>query len=80
MKDIKLSVSPNPASTEILVNATENIKSVELYDIRGRRMMVKENINLNQTRVNVTSLIEGTYLVKTTSGGETTTTQVLIKH
>ncbi len=80
LKDIKLSVSPNPASTEILVNATENIKSVELYDIRGRRMMVKENINLNQTRVNVTSLIEGTYLVKTTSGGETTTTQVLIKH
>ncbi len=80
LKDVKLTVSPNPASNEVLVNASENIKSVEIYDIRGRRMMVKDNINLNQTRINVTHLNNGTYIVKTLVDGEVTTNQIMIKH
>ncbi len=80
LRDVKLTVSPNPASNEILVNASENIKSVEVYDIRGRRMMVKENINLNQTRINVTTLKDGTYIVKTLIDGEVTTNQIMVKH
>lgn len=80
LRDVKLTVSPNPASNEILVNASENIKSVEVYDIRGRRMMIRDNINLNQTRINVTTLKDGTYIVKTLVDGEVATNQIMVKH
>ena len=43
-------------------------------------MMVKENINLNQTRINVTNLKDGTYIVKTLVDGEITTNQIMVKH
>lgn len=80
LKDVKLTVSPNPASNEILINASENIKSVEIFDIRGRRIMLKDNINLNQTRINVTSFGEGSYIVKTLIGSEVSTQQIMVKH
>ena len=80
LKDVKVSVSPNPASNEILINASETINSVELYDITGRRIMVKENINQNQVRLQITSVKEGTYIVKSNIGGEINTTQILVKH
>ena len=80
LRDVKLTVSPNPAFNEILVNASENIKSIEVYDIRGRRMIIKDNINVNQTRINVTTLKDGTYIVKTLVDGEVTTNQIMVKH
>jgi hypothetical protein len=80
LRDVKLTVSPNPASNEILINASENIKAVEVYDIRGRRMMIKDNINQNQTRINVTTLKDGSYIVKTLVDGEVTTNQIMVKH
>ena len=36
LKDIKLSVSPNPTSNEILVNATSNIAAVNVFDLTGK--------------------------------------------
>ncbi len=80
LRDVKLTVSPNPAFNEILVNASENIKSIEVYDIHGRRMIIKDNINVNQTRINVTTLKDGTYIVKTLVDGEVTTNQIMVKH
>ena len=80
LKDVKLTISPNPAAYEVLVNSSENIKNIEVFDIRGRRIMVKDNINLNQIRINTTSIKNGTYIIKTLVDGEIISNKIIIKH
>jgi hypothetical protein len=80
-KDIKLSVSPNPTSNEILVNATSNIAAVNVFDLTGKSIYSVQNNNTNSIRISVANLPEGTYVVKsTTIDGETVSNKIVVKH
>ncbi len=81
LKDIKLSVSPNPTSSEILVNSTANIAAVNVFDLAGKSFYSIQNNNTNSIRISVANLPEGTYVVKTTTvDGETASNKIVIKH
>ncbi len=81
LKDIKLSVSPNPTSNEILVNATSNIAAVNVFDLAGKSFYSIQNNNTNSIRISVANLPEGTYVVKTTTvDGETVSNKIVVKH
>jgi hypothetical protein len=81
LKDIKLSVSPNPTSNEILVNATSNIAAVNIFDLTGKSIYSIQNNNTNSIRISVANLPEGTYVVKsTTIDGETVSNKIVVKH
>ncbi len=81
LKDIKLSVSPNPTSNEILVNATSNIATVNVFDLTGKSTFSIQNNNTNSIRISVANLPEGTYVIKTTTvDGETVSNKIVVKH
>lgn len=56
-----LTVSPNPASSEVKISGVE-AKKVVIYDLSGRQVLVKEDANV----VNIEGLAAGVYLVQVT--------------
>jgi hypothetical protein len=80
VRNIKLSISPNPTSNEILVNANSSISLVELFDITGKCFYSNKNANTNSIKIPVVNLVAGTYFVKTTIDGEMSSNKILVKH
>ncbi|RZK11786.1 MAG: T9SS type A sorting domain-containing protein [Flavobacterium sp.] len=67
---------PNPVKDFLTLSHTENISSVEVYNLLGQKMLVK-TINATQGQLNLSELSSGTYLVKAASGTEIKTIKVL---
>lgn len=55
---------PNPATENILLKATETIKSVQLFDLNGRVIMDLNSLNHQQYNLNVSALPKGMYFAK----------------
>ncbi|WP_347216928.1 T9SS type A sorting domain-containing protein [Chryseobacterium sp.] len=65
----KTTISPNPTVDYLNVNSAEKIKSVEIFDMSGRKM----NTNLNENRIDVKNLNPGSYIISIeTKEGKTT--------
>ncbi|HEY9113856.1 MAG TPA: Omp28-related outer membrane protein [Bacteroidales bacterium] len=61
-QEIKLSVYPNPASDKLFVKSETPIRTIEIHDISGRKLLkVTSESYLEQ--LNVSSLKSGTYLL-----------------
>jgi len=60
------SLSPNPAKADVTIKATENkmIKSLEVYNILGKKLFSKDNINTESFVLPIQNLSNGIYLVK----------------
>ncbi|MDG1160624.1 MAG: GEVED domain-containing protein, partial [Flavobacteriaceae bacterium] len=56
--DRTVSVYPNPSSSDIFLKSSENILKVELYDLRGRKIIQQNNLNKFETQFNVEHLKE----------------------
>ena len=71
-----LTVSPNPASTEVKV---ENAAGAQIfvYNIAGQQVMSIANAEANET-LNVSNLTAGLYIVRVVNGNEVTTAKVSI--
>jgi hypothetical protein len=68
--DIKIitdvNIYPNPATDNItiqLINPKQSIKSISIFDIRGKEVINKQ-LNSNQLQLDVSSLSSGVYLIK----------------
>jgi hypothetical protein len=61
------------SSTEQLGSdyAMEQIKSVVLYTVLGKRVIELNTINKSQTTLNISSLAKGIYLIEVTSNSNT---------
>lgn len=62
----QINVYPNPVSTQLNVNIPSKIKegvSLEIYNVLGKRIMVKDTNDLNNT-LNISDLSNGVYLLK----------------
>lgn len=76
-------VSPNPFENEFTINVPEEyqIKSIELYDLLGKRVLNFEDINPenNQLKINTTNLSNGMYILKIKNDNGSTITKKLVK-
>jgi hypothetical protein len=71
-----LSVYPIPAKDYINIKSNEAIKQIELISISGERLMIETG---NITRVNVSDIPNGYYLLKTvTETGNSSVTKIAI--
>jgi len=67
-----ISIYPNPASTNLTINISDNIfekGELAIIDTRGRLVM-QQNISTNQTVVDVAKLVNGYYIVRLTINGK----------
>ena len=53
---------PNPANNHINIYSNNEISKIEIYDLFGKKLLLKEKDNLN--RVNLTQLSSGVYFLK----------------
>ncbi len=59
-----LSIFPNPSSSEItVVSKNQNISSIAVFDVSGKRLIDVNNIDLERQNINISSLAEGIYFV-----------------
>ncbi len=81
-----ISVWPNPANNELSVEvlqASVNDTKIELVDLTGKVVLSKVVSDIMQEgafKLDVSSINNGLYIVKITSGEETSTTKVSIAH
>lgn len=64
--DASISVYPNPTNSVININASNTIKSIELYDVQGRLLQTKLENNVN-SKIDITNKQNGIYFLKITS-------------
>ncbi len=75
----EVSLYPNPANEEVIVDATDNYTTASIYNLNGS---VIETINLDtETNFNVTQLSDGVYIVKLFGADNVIQTQkIVVKH
>ena len=56
-------IYPNPINSILNINATENIKYIEIYDVTGK-MVKTYDVNSNQIQLDLSALIKGFYFLK----------------
>jgi hypothetical protein len=60
-----VNVYPNPARTIITIDGNQNqIHSFELFDLSGRKMLIRNEINLNHFQIDISKLLPGIYFIK----------------
>lgn len=64
----KLKAYPNPVKDILLVSDTENISSITVFDILGQQLIVQP-VNTSESRVDMSGLTTGVYIVKIISDG-----------
>lgn len=65
-KEVELSsvsIFPNPATTQFMIQSDYKINSVEIYDVAGRLIQVSK-LNSNQSSQNISQLPKGMYILK----------------
>jgi ELWxxDGT repeat protein len=64
--DLKIRLYPNPASTSVKISALNNraISKIEVFNIMGKRVLVKNEENKTNTSLNTSKLSSGIYLIK----------------
>ncbi|MGJ8665576.1 MAG: GEVED domain-containing protein [Patiriisocius sp.] len=67
---------PNPTSGVLTLNAMDNIGVVEFYNLLGQKM-VSENVNGVSTRLNLSELKTGVYLMQVEVNGQTGTYKIV---
>lgn len=62
----RFSISPNPTNKSPIIKATQNhyIKSVSVFNILGRRIFFKQNINDKEFVLPIDKNLKGVYIVK----------------
>ncbi|HTF21101.1 MAG TPA: T9SS type A sorting domain-containing protein, partial [Chryseolinea sp.] len=72
---------PNPVVDDLVrVSVPMGINFVlEVYDVTGRRMMVREGNSEELSSFNTTSLRNGQYMLRITSGAQVTTHKFVVQ-
>lgn len=70
------SVYPNPVKDVLNLSYTKDISNVSVHNLLGQKVMTK-SINATQTKIDMSNLSNGTYLVKVTVDGLVKTIKVV---
>ena len=76
--DNKLSIFPNPSNGVLNIKASQNISSVNIYNMIGNLVMVKSIAN-NQSILNIESLTNGVYFIELNLNNGSTLNSKIIK-
>ena len=76
---IAVTIYPNPATSNVFVKVgSAAIRSVELYDVAGRKVYSEEVQKDSLLRINVSNLSKGLYMLKITGISQKETTRKLL--
>jgi hypothetical protein len=73
-----VSVFPNPASEEVMVNSPEDMASIAIYNLAGSQICSNHPQKMHQT-IDVSAFPKGMYLVKIVTANATTTQKLIVK-
>lgn len=78
---IRVDISPNPANSQISISCkgVEGSMKVELISVLGSKLLEK-TFEGNDGYLEVSSIPDGVYLIRTTIGTETAVKRVKIQH
>ena len=71
--DSRISVYPNPTANRIYIQG-ENVLQAELFDLRGRKVKVT-----NQKQIDLSDITSGSFILKVTAGNNNTKSFKIIK-
>lgn len=80
----ELSVWPNPAKNAVRLTYLPSNEgqpaNLQLFNTTGRLVIAKTIVGTYDSELDVSALSDGVYLLRLTSGGETVTKRVVVKH
>jgi len=78
---LNLQYGPNPVSDQLFVHLDGNCTDarLEVFDLRGTRVL-QQQMNTQESALNVQGLSEGLYILKYTAGQQCQTVKFLVKH
>ncbi len=71
-----LRIYPNPVIDILTISAAENISEIKISNLLGQKILSKSNLS-SEEKINVSSFVNGWYLVQTTIGNSTKTVKFL---
>jgi hypothetical protein len=74
----KISIAPNPSSSEINIQSDELISQINIYSTQGN-IVYSEQLNSKQSSVSISDLNEGLYIVQVKFLDGKTTNKKIIK-
>ena len=72
-----ISIYPNPAKDKLFIISQRQLKSIEIFDVSGKRCFIK-NKNLIGSSVNIQGLSQGIYTVKVVDEKSTTQLKLFV--
>lgn len=73
-----MSLYPNPATSNLTINFTEQVEMIKIYSVEGREMMQFVPSSLTET-INISSLNSGVYFVVSQKGNEKSVQKLIVK-
>jgi hypothetical protein len=80
LRNINLSISPNPANSLLYINSNNLIQHAELLDMMGKRVFASQNNKTNSLSIDVSKLPNGNYALKTTIDGTSKVQKIVVSH
>jgi len=74
----QLSVYPNPSSGLFYVNLSQSNTQVEVFNLVGEKVLVKTQLNKGVNAIDISTMPEGSYLVRIMNGNEVVTKKIVI--
>ena len=71
-------IYPNPAIEYVRIKANSEIESLVIYSIDGK-VVYSEDVNQEETMINVAGFAKGSYLVKMLTNGEVVVKRIIVK-
>ncbi len=76
-ENVNIFPNPNSGQQNIIVNATENIKSVTIKDLLGKEVKFISNINSTEYNADLNSLSNGVYIITIGFDGKTVSSRLI---
>ncbi len=72
---------PNPANNVISIKSYQDISQLEIYNMNGRSILVKDNLIENNIQVNISNFLNGIYFIKVSDNfGNSLIKKIIISH
>lgn len=65
---VQVHIFPNPAKDVLQIQSLSGMTQCELIDVRGKLILLEKFVNTNSTRIDVSSLPSGVYVLKVQGG------------
>jgi len=69
--DNELFIAPNPTKNTVLIKSQDLIRSIELFDISGRKLECFNGLNINEYIINLSNNVTGIYLLRISTNQQT---------